>query len=127
MSRYDFHGVLIEVDVDDPPLAEAIDGRLRHFRSDARAQPDLRYEYRTGVVVEPPAGRSRPVYEPPSGEVVYSDVDDVLFIRHGDVRVRCEPAAGSVLVSSPQDRDLWLLSRPLFTLPLVESLKRRGL
>ncbi|HEY4595235.1 MAG TPA: hypothetical protein VIJ02_02455 [Thermoanaerobaculia bacterium] len=73
---------------------------------------------------------ARPVYEPPLGEVVYDDAGDRLFIGYGPrLRVLCEPGSGWARASAAgmEEEDLWSLSHPLFTLPLVELLKRRGL
>jgi hypothetical protein len=76
----------------------------------------------------PAAGR--PVYDPPVGEVVYDDAADQLYIGYGPrLRVLCEPGRGRARASAAgmEEEDLWSLSHPLFTLPLVELLKRRGL
>src|SRR4029079_12696466 len=73
---------------------------------------------------------ARPVYDPPVGEVVYDDATDRLYIGHGArLAVLCEPGLGRtrVAVDGMKEADLWTLSHPLFTLPLVEMLKRRGL
>lgn len=76
----------------------------------------------------PAAGR--PVYDPPLGEVVYDDAADQLYIGYGPrLRVLCDPGRGWARASAAgmEEEDLWSLSHPLFTLPLVELLKRRGL
>jgi hypothetical protein len=125
VSRYDLHGVAVETRVGDPALAEALDGRLRHFRAEATREPDVVFEL--GSEPQPrPSGTGRRVYEPPEGEVLYFDGEDVLWIDFRGVRVRCEPARGRVWSWGPST-DVWLRSRPMFTLPLVETLKRRGL
>jgi hypothetical protein len=123
--HYDFHGVVIEVAAEEAAVGDAIDGRLRHFASSGTGQPDVRFEYRSTPPAEPPRAVGRPVYEPPAGEVTYSPDEDVLYISYEDVRVRCEPGNGRVVCSG--GTDVWLLSRPFLTLPLVEILKRRGL
>ncbi len=62
------------------------------------------------------------------GEVVYAAAADQLYIRYGDdARVLCDVRQGRVQVSyteAVQDH-LWLLTCPLFTIPLMELLKRR--
>lgn len=129
--RYTFHGVGVTVSADDPGLLEAVHGRLRLFE-DASASSELAFEYllrRTEHSLERPSGRSRPVYDAPAGEVSYFPDDDLLYLTHEDaVRVLCEPARGrsTLSVVSGAEPNLWLLSRPLLTLPLVELLKRRG-
>ena len=61
--------------------------------------------------------------------MVYVDGADQLYITYGErVRVLCHPTQGQVQLSvrlSAVDH-LWLLSHPLFTLPFIELLKRRG-
>jgi hypothetical protein len=62
--------------------------------------------------------------------VVYDDGGDLLYIEHGPrLRVLAEPGPGRVRMSArgADGADLWLLSHPLFTVPLAELLKRRGL
>ena len=129
--RYSFHGVGLEVASSNDAVGAAVDDRLRHFRSQDEGDADLRFELRVGArhTVEPPAGDWRPVYEPPSGRVSYFPGLDVLYIEHAGARVLCDVARGEVTcsVAAPAEVDVWLLSRPLFTLPLVELLKRRGL
>jgi hypothetical protein len=64
------------------------------------------------------------------GEVVYDDRADVLYIDYGPrLRVLCDVGQGRVRASAlgAEPADLWAVSHPLFTLPLVELLKRRGL
>ncbi|HEY0510690.1 MAG TPA: hypothetical protein VGH73_02220 [Thermoanaerobaculia bacterium] len=73
---------------------------------------------------------ARPVYDPPVGEVLYDDAADHLYIAYGPrLRVLCEPGLGRARASAAgmEEADLWSLSHPLFTLPLVELMKRRGL
>jgi hypothetical protein len=64
------------------------------------------------------------------GEVLYRDDNDELLIRHGDEAfVSCRAGEGhaSVEVGSRSPQLVWLASHPLFTIPLIEMLKRRGL
>jgi hypothetical protein len=128
--RYDFHGVGLEVATADDALAEAIDGRLRHFATAAGAA-DLRFEYRTGAehLVERPSGEGRPVYDTAAGDVRYYEDGDQLYMETPGVRVLCRAGEGRTTVSRLESapEDLWLLSRPMLTLPLLEMLERRGL
>jgi hypothetical protein len=74
--------------------------------------------------------RARPVYDPPQGEVLWDREADLLHLQLGPrLRALCEPAAGRVrlAVLDPGPEEAWLLSHPLFTLPLAELMKRRGL
>ena len=131
--HYDFHGVRLVVRADAVELADAIDDRLRHFAAEPEpGEPDLRLDFRYEAAhsVERPVGRARTVYEPAVGEVSYYPDADALYLEHLEsVRQVTVPESGRAVASIlPAARaDLWLLSRPLVTLPLLESLKRRGL
>jgi hypothetical protein len=131
-ATYDVHGVVVAVAAAHEGLLDAVGGRLRHFACDASAQrADISFDLRVdGAALRRPSGPGRPVYDPPSGEVSWFGDDDCLWIDDADgVRVRCEPRAGrSRLAATPaRAGDLWMLSRPMITLPLLELLKRRGL
>jgi hypothetical protein len=139
-SAYDLHGVHISVVAsgEGERAADGIHARLAGLPLEGGRNEgldgDLTFEIHVGE--EHPFGRpasARPVYDPPDGEVVYDDGADLLFIRYGPrLRVLCEPGRGWSRASAGDtaripDEDLWALSHPLFTLPLVELLKRRGL
>ncbi|ETX03301.1 MAG: hypothetical protein ETSY1_00380 [Candidatus Entotheonella factor] len=119
--------------MDQPQLLEALHTRLRHFPTDEMPQAALRFRFDQVAnsahhVVARPLGALRPVYDPPVGEVVYADAADQLYISYGDdARVLCDARQGRVWVSyteAVQD-DLWLLTCPLLTIPLIELLKRQ--
>jgi hypothetical protein len=130
---YTFHGVGISIS-GDTDIAEAIHSRFRHFPMNTQSSAGLTFEFRLvsdddGHFIQKPFGRARAVYEPPAGEVSYIEEDDHLYISYRDrIRVLCKPALGETQVSirGSEADYVWLATRPLFTLPLVESLKRRG-
>jgi hypothetical protein len=132
---YDMHGVRISVASEDDQVGGAIDARLRHFRSPGHGPVDVAFELQTtegpgSHTVSRPPGPARHVYDPPAGEVLYFDEHDALYIDYeGRVRVLASVPDGRVVISiAESERDnVWLLSRPLLTLPLVELLKARGL
>ncbi|HKH43925.1 MAG TPA: hypothetical protein VKM72_04600 [Thermoanaerobaculia bacterium] len=131
MRSYDLHGLRLAV-TGWEEAAAALHGRLESLASEAAGEPDLVFEIGVGPEVdgfERPE-RGRPVYEPPVGEVLFDDAADRIWIGLGpDRRAVCEPARGRARLWARHGtgEDLWLLSHPLFTLPLVEMLKRRGL
>jgi hypothetical protein len=133
-GAFDLHGVRLSVSTAGlgSEVSAALLSRLERLPRDGAPPHDLVFELRSAEAGHPfgrPAG-ARPVYEPPQGEVVYADADDVLYIEAGPrLRVLCEPGPGRVRISAlgVEGSDLWLLSHPLFTIPLAESLKRRGL
>ena len=133
--RYDFHGVGIELSVDDEALLAAIDGRLSSFRTANPVSDPLLLSYRLTstddvIALARPDGDGRSVYDPPAGEVSYFPRSDELYVDYESrVRSLCRAREGTLEVrAGPSEHgNLWLLSRPLLTLPLIELLKRRGL
>jgi len=130
-ASFDLHGVEVEVRSNRPELLELVARRLRYFARPAVARPAARFELRAVErhVVERPEGPLRSVYEPETGEVVYHEGRDELYIDYGRVRARCRFAEGDVLVSvhEPAAESAWAATRPLVTLPLLEVLKRHDL
>ncbi len=147
-DAYDLHGIPLAVSGWEPAAA-AIHARLERLPA-ARPGPHdadgieieiVAGEAAAALARRRPAG-ARPVYDPPQGEVVYADGEDLLYIEHGAsadgdgggrrLVALCEPAAGRARLGLRQlpeagSEDAWYLSHPLFTVPLAEILKRRGL
>jgi hypothetical protein len=136
---YDLHGVRLGLSTEElgERASAALLSRLARIPEDGLPPHDLAFELRAGAAGPAGSGhpfgrpeRARTVYEPPVGEVVYADGADLLYIEAGPrLRVLCEPGSGRTRVSvvGEEEEDLWLLSHPLFTIPLMEMLKRRGL
>jgi hypothetical protein len=130
--RFNLQGAEVAVS-GDATVLDALRGRFGGFPS-AGGAAELTYRFDrlpSGAEhqIACPAGPARPVYDPPVGQVLYVEVEDCIYIECGDrVRSICQPAEGRVGVSvvGASVDDAWLLSHPLFTLPLVEMLKRRG-
>lgn len=130
---YDLHGVRLGLSFEHlgERASAALLARLAQIPPDGLPPHDLAFELRSSAA-HPfglPEG-ARTVYEPPVGEVVYSDGAGLLYIDAGPrLRVLCDPGDGRARVSvlGEDEEDLWLLSHPLFTIPLMEMLKRRGL
>jgi hypothetical protein len=120
-----------------PEVTAAVESRLARLPRSAPPGTGSDSELRFDFVAVPESAdlparpaRSRPVYDPPGGEIVYGEEEDVLHIRLGErFAALCEPAQSRtrIAVRDPGVEDLWLLSHPLFTLPLAELAKRRGL
>jgi hypothetical protein len=122
-------GLALAVSSEDDEVAAAVRDRLRGFPSASDHAPELRFEYRIdSQAVSPPPGEGRSVYDTPRGAVLHFAAHDSLYVdAGGGVRVLCDAESGRTLVSVglQRPRDLWLLSRPMFTLPLLEMGKRR--
>jgi hypothetical protein len=77
-----------------------------------------------------PSGRGKPFYQLEGGEASYFEGEDQLYLCHEDrVRVLCSPGSGWAFFSvvEPEMDNLWIASHLLFTICLVEILKRREL
>jgi hypothetical protein len=128
--HYSLYGLSLSVSA-LPDLMSAVDARLKAFTSGPERREDLRFDFRSDAThpERPLDGVLRAVYEPERGEVLYDDAGDRLHMRFDRIRAMCDPVEGHTRVSvcdtDPADR--WLLSHPVLTLPLLESLKRRGL
>ena len=137
---YRLHGVGIAVEGWEGAAA-AVHDRLARLPAlpEGRGAPaaDLRFTFEAAAgpaalarLVPAPPPRARPVYDPPQGEVLWDREADLLHLQLGPrLRALCEPAAGRVRLAAldPGPEEAWLLSHPLFTLPLAELMKRRGL
>jgi hypothetical protein len=114
---------------------DALHARLARLPDGSDDQIDLELEIAgpTGGTLPGGTKRGRPVYDPPDGSVLYDDSADRLHLELGPrLRAVCEPGRGWAHLACAGDTadtggDLWTLSHPLATLPLVELLKRRGL
>ncbi|HET9229423.1 MAG TPA: hypothetical protein VFR31_22275, partial [Thermoanaerobaculia bacterium] len=122
---YSFHGLRLRVAAPDE-VRRAFHARFASLPADGDGPADLLFEVQSDTLERPE--RARTVYEPPGGEVVYDDDRDLLYLRQGRLSALCDPAAGRVLFSEPStEEDLWVLSHPLLSVPMMELLKRRGL
>ena len=64
------------------------------------------------------------------GEALYFAEEDLIYLDYdGRARCLCHPNEGRCCVSllEPESEQLWLASHPLFTLPFLEMMKRRGM
>jgi hypothetical protein len=101
----------------------------------AQGAADLNFEFRhvedaSHHVVAQPTGVGRSVLEPGLGNLVYFDKSQELYLDIPEQgRALCDAQTRRVQVSYPEatEKGLWFLSHPLFTIPLAELLKRRGL
>jgi hypothetical protein len=131
--HYTFHGLTLSLS-GDPVTIAPVHARLQQLSSRDNHETDLVFEFSTlSAVTEhriaKPTSRTRPVYNPPIGEVTYTNQEDLLYLAYGDgLRVLCDPRQGKTFLSvvAPDDEALWVLSHPLFTIPFLEVLKRRG-
>jgi hypothetical protein len=127
-----FGGLGIRVRANDHAVVGQVSSRLRRFTAPAEEHADVCFDFQQVAApqdhaIRPLPGPMRPVYDPPKGEVLYAPASDQLYVDFADrVRLLCSPGLGEVRISyRPEPHDRWLAAHPLFTLALVEILKRR--
>jgi hypothetical protein len=129
----DFHGLGIEAWAPEY-LLNALAERFAEFPSGRLRPHELRFEFHLVEVeeqhqVQRPTAPSRPFYQTEEGEAAYFPSVDVCYLDYGGrVKVLCDPILGNCKVSvlRPESEQAWLATHPMFTLPLLEMLKRRG-
>lgn len=124
---YDFHGLGLSLD-GSPAVLDALSARIGRFPVGGSDVAHIRFSYhsRSQPRAEPPDVRV--VYESEMGRALYSEDQDSLFIRSiWSVGADVSPSEGrvTVCVDGAQEDHVWALSHPMFTLPLIELLKRR--
>ena len=125
--RLDFHGTSIAVTTDHPRIAAALDSRFRPFRVDDTEDASVTFTIRRSDGTSDFSAHGRVVYDSALGDVFYSDLDDTLAIRCDRVHVDADLRRSHVEIHyrTGADDELALAAHPLFTLPLLEILKRR--
>ena len=127
---YDFHGVPLSIQSEDPRIPQLLSSRLRFFPR-CEASSGVRFHYRNGAGAQTnvPAN-ARSVYDAPAGTVLYDDRSDRLFIDYEDtIGSVADLRAGEVstVLSAATTEACWLASHPFFTLALLEQMKRQRL
>jgi hypothetical protein len=115
-------------------VVSALSSRLGSFRVDECGAATLKFRFHTtssteGHSIRKPNGPSRAFYAPAAGEALYFPENDFFYLDYeGRVRCLCSPGVGccEVSVLEPERDQLWLATHPLFTLPLLEMMKRRA-
>jgi len=115
-----------------PPAVTAIIlPRLSRFQVDRQEHPDLDFSMTIAESVAPSpgsVGTGRNIYELEGGEVLYHPMADIITASHTDlIRMNCDASAGRTeYIMRNTDDSINLATRILFTLPLIEILRRRG-
>ena len=115
-------------------VLQALGDRFMAFPIAEAGSADIRFEYSLADTAEGhsicrPPGRGRSFYKAEFGEATYFPLTDECYLDCGPrIRVACQTAAGLCRVSllGAESEDVWLATHPLFTLPFLEMLKRRG-
>jgi hypothetical protein len=133
-QTYGFHGMNLEVS-SSAAIATCLDARFQMLPSNGKCAETLFFDFESVSNakvhrVRKPSGHPKPFYQLEGGEASYFEAEDLLYLCYGDrVRVLCSPDSGVAYFSvlEPEIENLWLASHLLFTICLVEILKRRGM
>lgn len=135
---YSFDGLRILLQSNHSELQDALDQRLAQLRLSASSrdqdEPDLTFNFSSvpdaeAHLVSLPTEGVRSVWAHPILRMLYSEERDEMYLDwEGRIRVRVEASSGRMVLSVIEGgKDtLWLASHPLFSIPLMELLKRRG-
>jgi hypothetical protein len=131
---YGFHGLNLRVS-SSAAIATCLDSRFQMLPSNGECAETIFFDFESvsstkGHRFGKPPGRAKPFYQLQNGHASYFEAEDQLYLCYDNrVRVLCNPGSGSAYFSvlEPETDNLWLASHLLFTICLVEILKRRGL
>jgi len=131
---YGFHNLSLRV-LSSAAIATCLDSRFQILPSNKESAETLFFDFES--VSNPkehrfgkPPGREKSFYQLEKGEASYFEAEDQIYLCCDDrVRVLCNPGLGNAWFSvlEPEVENLWLASHLLFTICLIEILKRRGL
>jgi hypothetical protein len=132
-QTYSFHGLNLRVSA-SAAIATCLDARFQMLPSNGECAETIFFDFVS--VSDPkrhsfgkPRGPAKPFYQLEGGNASYFEAEDQLYLCYADrVRVLCNPGSGSACFSmlEPETDNLWVASHLLFTICLVEILKRRG-
>jgi hypothetical protein len=131
--RYCFHGLNIEVSC-AAAVAKSLDDRFRLLAPGGAKGESISFDFESVTDasqhrLQKPRGRGLAFYQLPLGEALYFRATDQLYLSFGEgVRVISTPGLGSASFSvvDREPLNLFMASHLLFTILLVEMLKRRG-
>lgn len=119
---------VFEIVADRRELADAIVSRFRATRRRHGLTDRLRFDISAGEPAAPPAA-GRLIYESGRGSVYWEEGEGRLsvFAPSGYAVAPLEEARVEIVVDEGATDEIWVASRPLFTIPLLELLRARGL
>lgn len=130
LCAFDLHGLALHVSSADDEVLATVAARLALLpRSEAPA-PDLLVLYDFSGPAHSPPPDARVVYASPASRAYYSPAEDAFYAVHEDgATMRCSGRDGvaRITASTAAMSRVWVLTRPLLTLALMELVRARGL
>jgi hypothetical protein len=133
-QSYGFHGLRLSVS-SSSSIATCLDTRFQMLPPNGDCAETIFFDFESvssakGHSFGKPPGRAKAFYQLQGGDASYFEAEDQLYLSYEDrVRVLCNPSSGAACFSvlEPECENLWLASHLLFTICLIEILKRRGM
>lgn len=126
----DLHGLRVHVECADEDVLATIAARLAHLPRTTAAQPDLTVVYDLDGAAHVPPADARVIYASPASRAHYSPGEDAFYAVHEDgATMRCSGRGGraEIAAATGAESRVWVLTRPLLTLALMELARARGL
>jgi hypothetical protein len=131
---YGFHNLNLRV-LSSAAIATCLDSRFQILPAKEESAETIFFDFESVSTTNKhrfgkPSGRAKSFYHLESGEASYFEAEDQIYLCCDDrVRVLCNPGSGNAWFSvlEPEIDNLWLASHLMFTICLIEILKRRGL
>lgn len=127
--HYRLHGITIRI-TGPQDITQLIHERLARFHAAEARETGFDFIFTRGSVSDSHSyGSSRRIYDLDDGQVTYDPTSGVMFARYRKlVEMACYTISGRVIYAlDPDHRAGRLASNILFTLPLIELMRRRDL
>jgi hypothetical protein len=126
----ELHGLTVHVLCADDDVLATIEARLAHLPRATAGLPDLTVSYDLEAAAHVPPADAREIYASPASRAFYSPAEDAFYAVHEDgATMRCSGRDGRAEIAAATSgaSRVWVLTRPLLTLALMELARSRGL
>jgi hypothetical protein len=126
----DLHGLTVHIACPDDDVRATIAARLAELPPTAATEPDLAVTYDFSAPAHVPPADARVIYASPASRVHYAPGEDAFYAIHEDgATMRCSARDGvaEIAAATAAESRVWVLTRPLLTLALMELARARGL
>jgi hypothetical protein len=126
----DLHGLTVHIACSDDDVRATIAARLAELPPAAAPDADLTVTYAFSAPAHVPPADARVTYASPASRAYYAPREDAFYAIHEDgATMRCSgrDGAAEIAAATTAESRVWVLTRPLLTLALMELARARGL
>jgi hypothetical protein len=126
----DLHGLTVHITCPDGDVLATIEARLAELPPSAAPEPDLAIAYDFSAPAQVPPADARVIYASPASRAYYSPSEDAFYATHEDgatMRCSADDGVAEITAATTAESRVWVLTRPLLTLALMELARARGL